>query len=474
MAAPKAGGFKLSLGGAKAKAGLKAPLEKLAKRPRFALGEDEAVDDDKKQEITGWDAAEGGAVDANAKKEEDKGPRIIPVQPNHNWREEARKRKLARSGAPPGQAQNGGQYGDGSETVEEPKQYGLIIHKKEEGEDDEPEPMDTTEDNKELSDDLTEEQRLEKNALDALLHGKVTDHTVIPIRTEEEAYQNDMLNAPDAPTLDVYEATPIEGFGAALLRGMGWKDGMELGKDNKPAAKPKEVKRRPALLGIGAKEEAAAGIDAGGKNAQQIKRKKMHTTYTPVALRNKITGEIITEDELKKRSEQQKMVDEEKPSKSGGKYKDNGDEGRKRSDRKERDRRDDDYDSERRKEKHSRRRDHDDDHSDRERRHDKSRRRDRDRDRDDHYDSERRRDRKRRDRTRSPAESDRLGDRKFRSRSPGSRDRKRDRREDRDSRDSDDRRKRRRENYDGDERDERKRRFREREREGEREGGYRK
>ncbi|KAA8575765.1 hypothetical protein EYC84_004868 [Monilinia fructicola] len=65
--------------------------------------------------------------------------------------------------------------------------------------------------------------------------------------TEEDAYRKAIASAPDASTLEDYEAVPVEEFGAALLRGMGWD-----GKERKGGRK--EVKRRQNLLGLGAKE----------------------------------------------------------------------------------------------------------------------------------------------------------------------------------------------------------------------------
>ncbi|KAF1943626.1 hypothetical protein EJ02DRAFT_453103 [Clathrospora elynae] len=453
MAAPKEGGFKMSLGGLKGKVGLKAsPAPKDGKRPRLLLGDDEPDDSNKQQEIVGWDAAEGGALDAEGKKEKE-GPRIIPALPNRDWRAEARRKQLAK--APHQQAQNGAV---GEKQMKEPNvQYGLMIIKKDEphengaAEADAPGPMEVEKDN------LTDEQRLEKKALDALLNGKSTDDDlVIPVQTEEEAFLNDLHNAPDAPTLEAYEATPIEGFGAALLRGMGWKDGEAIGK-NGTAAKPKEVKRRPALLGIGAKEEAALGIELGEWGGKG-KGKKVSQIYNPVILRNKHTGEMITEEELKAKLESQDMVQEEKPPKNRRRYDDDDDEEEerrrekrreKRDDRDRDRRRDDDYDSERRRDKDrkdNRRRDKDDHY-------DSDRRRDKRRDRDNEYESGRKRD-KRRDRSRSP--DDRKDKRRDRYRSRSRDSRKSERRER--SRDSEDRRKRRRDRPYDDDRDDRKRR----------------
>ncbi|KAF2854678.1 hypothetical protein T440DRAFT_496061 [Plenodomus tracheiphilus IPT5] len=471
MAAPKEGGFKMSLGKLKVKPGLKNPLlHKDAKKPRLALGDDEPEDTNKQQEIVGWDAAEGGALEVGGRKKEE-GLRIIPAQPNRDWRAEARRKILAK--APHQQEQDQKSMTEATEAKEKEEakiQYGLTIIKKDEAQESKAaeasEPMEV----EPPKDTLTEEQRLEKKALDALLTGKTTDEDlVIPVQSEEEAFRDDIHNAPEAPTLEAYEAQPIDGFGAALLRGMGWKDGEAFGKNGK-TTKQKEVKRRPALLGIGAKEEAAVGVELGAWGPKSGKGKKVAQSYNPVALRNKRTGEIITEEELKAKLESQDMVTEEKPSKSRGKYSGDNDNNendehrrdkrREKQDDRNRDRRRDaDYDSERNKDKER----YSDHRREKEDYNDSDRRRDKRRNRDDEYDSERRKDR-RRERSRSPDERSEKRRDRYRSRSRDAEDR-RDRRKERDrrkrsrSRDSDDRRKRRREReYDDDERVERKRR----------------
>ncbi|KAG5925333.1 hypothetical protein E4U42_004401 [Claviceps africana] len=73
----------------------------------------------------------------------------------------------------------------------------------------------------------------------------------IPAPSEDDVYRRDAARAGAASTLDDYEAMPVEEFGAALLRGMGW-DGQPTGP------KAKEVRRRPARLGLGAKESKHA------------------------------------------------------------------------------------------------------------------------------------------------------------------------------------------------------------------------
>ncbi len=88
-------------------------------------------------------------------------------------------------------------------------------------------------------------------------------------------------------TLDDYEATPIEAFGEALLRGMGWQPGAAGG------TKIHEPKRRPDGLGLGAKERPAAGAGNGagpaGKGKGKVDRsKRLGRGYVPVIKRERV------------------------------------------------------------------------------------------------------------------------------------------------------------------------------------------
>jgi len=109
-----------------------------------------------------------------------------------------------------------------------------------------------------------------------------------------------------------------------LLRGMGWKDTETLsGSQEQHALKPRILERRPALLGFGATPASAVGIELGewgksarGKNAKQ-------ESYNPVVLRNKVTGETLTEEELKAKLEGQQnnelVIDDGEPSRTSEK-----------------------------------------------------------------------------------------------------------------------------------------------------------
>ncbi|KAI1492030.1 DExH-box splicing factor binding site-domain-containing protein [Biscogniauxia mediterranea] len=66
--------------------------------------------------------------------------------------------------------------------------------------------------------------------------------------SEQDAYKRAMQEAAEVSTIEEYSEIPEGEFGAAMLRGMGWK-----GEDT--GSKPKEVKRRPHLMGLGSKED---------------------------------------------------------------------------------------------------------------------------------------------------------------------------------------------------------------------------
>ncbi|KAL7753215.1 hypothetical protein RI367_000990 [Sorochytrium milnesiophthora] len=80
-----------------------------------------------------------------------------------------------------------------------------------------------------------------------------TDAAPTGAMTDKEILDHDVAALPDECTMDTYDALPIEDFGTALLRGMGWKEGQAVGRNPKSALiKPIEYIPRPQLLGIGA------------------------------------------------------------------------------------------------------------------------------------------------------------------------------------------------------------------------------
>lgn len=69
---------------------------------------------------------------------------------------------------------------------------------------------------------------------------------------EDQKLKDDLTNLPEEATLDQYEDLPVEEFGEALLRGMGWEKGKPIGRNAKTVVTPVEYTRRQGMLGLGA------------------------------------------------------------------------------------------------------------------------------------------------------------------------------------------------------------------------------
>lgn len=69
---------------------------------------------------------------------------------------------------------------------------------------------------------------------------------------DEERFRVDVNVRPAEPGEGEYERVPVEAFGAALLRGMGWKKGEAIGGTNKGLIEPVEFIPRAKGLGLGA------------------------------------------------------------------------------------------------------------------------------------------------------------------------------------------------------------------------------
>lgn len=304
--------FSLALGAKRA-----APPPTRTKRPHSSLHDedDEEVGGSQPQQVSHFDQSAGGAIDASDLKKE-KGPLVIPTQGNRDWREESRRkrqRNLLPAEAQAAQANGVSTTEDGNTANGASITYGLhVVQKTVAGE------PPTTNGEATITQDgetsLPQKQKTDDElALEALLGDKPQSTLVLPtVHDEDEAFRRDYRDAPDMASLEAYAAVPVEEFGAAMLRGMGWKDGEPIGKRRgQQAAKPRVVERRPALLGIGAKDAQAAGVELGTWGKAAKGRKKVDQAYNPVLLRNKVTGEQLTEEELRAKLEEQKMAEME-------------------------------------------------------------------------------------------------------------------------------------------------------------------
>ncbi|KAK7510594.1 pre-mRNA-splicing factor spp2 [Phyllosticta citriasiana] len=357
--------FSLALGSKKA------PVPPNKKRPHSTLQDSDDEDaGPQAQSVSHFDNSAGGAIDSD-KKTPTNFPLVISSQPNRDWRAESQ-RKRQRSALP---NQQSAHANTDLEHVEEQKPvYGLNVINK----DAPTTPAETGADatvvapeneagaaSRHVTTEREEPRTDEQLAIEALTDSKPKSELVLPaVETEEQAFRRDYESAPDMASLNEYEAVPVEEFGAALLRGMGWKEGEAIGRrKGQKAVQPRVLEKRPALLGIGAKADAAIGEEMGTWGKAAKSRRKGPESYNPVVLKNAKTGEQLTEEELRQKMEDQKNAEHEaalsirhedsdrRSGKSSGRHKPYDDYD---SERREKDRRRDDRDRGRHRENGSR------------------------------------------------------------------------------------------------------------------------
>jgi G-patch domain len=210
-------------------------------------------------------------------------------------------------------------------------------------------------------------QSTDQVALSALLNGdnarSSSSTTIIPqSQSQPQTYGSaatkgdetldfraDVASRPDAATLADYAAMPVEEFGMALLRGMGKKrrangEVIVIRNPNEPEDEKEKKKKvgkerdpNAGFLGIGAKAvkivngggngSGEDGLGAWGK-AEMRKSgkggKAGEGLYTPVMLRDRRTGELITERELEERRQAAKERETRK-MRAGGQARDEED-----------------------------------------------------------------------------------------------------------------------------------------------------
>jgi len=232
------------------------------------------------------------------------GPLVIPALQNKDWRELARKRKTAGLYVPPsGAAVTGadgsvGGLGTRDAINSGPQLSGLqpVSNKRIKTEEDVEmdEETSTPPPAEPLKVGPKEEETEDQKALRLLLAGDDPSEgqtiDIIPPPSEDDAYKQDVAELPDSADLDAYERVPVSQFGAALLRGMGWKEGeaatRRVGKngEKKGMVEPWLPTARPALLGIGAKEKEVFddGSKTGKKGSGTKRRGKPDTKYMPL------------------------------------------------------------------------------------------------------------------------------------------------------------------------------------------------
>ncbi|KAI4286288.1 MAG: hypothetical protein L6R38_000054 [Xanthoria sp. 2 TBL-2021] len=311
------------------------------KRPHSSLNDDSDSDSDSDsglndhaqrtpQLVSAFDRSAGGAIALNGNEKANE-PLVIQGLKNRNWREESRRKKGKKNLLPAEvQAQRAAQankiHGQGGEVERDEvgKASGLsfVVQKGDDG--------DVVTREGAMGDDAKDgkPKTADQEALEALLGGQTSKSTlVVPAieaedeedmkqhtagMNEDDHFRSDVSSRPDSASLDDYARVPVEEFGMGMLRGMGWKEGEVVGKRKNQVSKPRVVERRPALLGIGAKEVPGGVGDELGAWGKEVRgKRKVDKMYNPVLLKNSKTGETLTEEELQAKKEKQKEAEKE-------------------------------------------------------------------------------------------------------------------------------------------------------------------
>ena len=148
------------------------------------------------------------------------------------------------------------------------------------------------EEDKMEEEDKTEDQKAMRAIL-AGTNGQVQDGPIIDIIpqrpiSETDAYRQDVQEFPDEATLDDYARVPVSQFGAALLCGMGWKEGAPATSSStakgKKHVEPWLPVARPALLDISAKEQEVYDDGSGKGRKGGVKARPTEKRYVPLVM----------------------------------------------------------------------------------------------------------------------------------------------------------------------------------------------
>ncbi|KAK0212726.1 DExH-box splicing factor binding site-domain-containing protein [Desarmillaria ectypa] len=253
------------------------------------LDSSDEEDEEQDELVTAFDRF--GAQRVNKPKKTHQGPLVIPALKNKDWRELARKRRSANQYIPAsGQARTGvdgsvGGLGTRDSINSGPVISGLQMRKKAVRVE-----QDVVQEMQVQMEDVQMEETEDQKALRAILAGDTegidgpqVDIIPTPI-SEDDAYKQDIDELPESATLADYNRVPVSQFGAAMLRGMGWKEGTAATrKGGKGMVEPYLPEARPALLGIGAKEQEVYDDGSGKRNGN----KRPERRYVPVVKMSK-------------------------------------------------------------------------------------------------------------------------------------------------------------------------------------------
>ncbi|KAI1751442.1 DExH-box splicing factor binding site-domain-containing protein [Xylaria castorea] len=243
------------------------PSSALGKRQRpnaLHHDSDSSEDDDtigKHEAVTTINAGTIASGDSDLSVGKRRKEHVISSQKNRDWKADVKGRKGDRASVSHTSSIKNQNLETASADQDADIKWGLNATKKSTHEDTRSPDDDSGEQRKGLSDTSARLPHspidADRDAIDALLgKRKPMQHLIImdsavsskPQFSEQDAYQRGVQEAAEVSTIEEYGEIPEGEFGAAMLRGMGWK-GEEFG------SKPKEAKRRPHLMGLGSKED---------------------------------------------------------------------------------------------------------------------------------------------------------------------------------------------------------------------------
>eukprot|EP00043_Microstomoeca_roanoka_P004503 m.50099 g.50099 ORF g.50099 m.50099 type:complete len:585 (+) comp12524_c0_seq1:76-1830(+) len=242
-----------------------------------------------------------------AEKKEEKPVLVIPLRQVNDWKDPT---ALASSTTSSSSTDREPQT-ETPLTAEEQLRQALLAQKKASGEDG------SESRNQAASEGEKRTLTLEQRAIDAILSSKnenqKTEIEAIPLlmqnrapgteqaANEEEKFKMDVAQRPDECSLEDYDRVPVDQFGAAMLRGMGWKEGEPIGGKFKGLVEPIEYVPRMNRLGLGATRDLELKPDYKHRQKKYIKPGETRTSTTQVSAKVGEDGKVRN---IKKASEQ--------------------------------------------------------------------------------------------------------------------------------------------------------------------------
>ncbi|TIA80576.1 hypothetical protein E3P98_02611 [Wallemia ichthyophaga] len=250
------------------------------------FGGDDSEDDDKvsDQAVTGFD---GGVLKSNDNKEKQQ-PLVIPSQANIDWRDKKKAQRYRPNQEQPVVVNESTatreKLNDGPERVG--LQTATSTLKTED-------PLaETSVDPAQEPNESVEEQALKYLLSDEKPESKQDEIEAIPMTTapgisDADAFKEDVAARAEESTMEEYSRVPVEQFGAALLRGMGWKEGTAASRTRSGPTEPYLPDSRPSLLGIGASTRPNNDKDKKESSKDSRMKRQAMNTYRPLTKHSK-------------------------------------------------------------------------------------------------------------------------------------------------------------------------------------------